>query len=54
MTVPTKNRFEPDFETAVVKPHDLTRPITLTNQIAVERLICLLHEVVAQGGLPAL
>jgi hypothetical protein len=50
MTAPTEN----SFEAAVVRPHDRTRPITLTNEIAVERLVALLSEFVAQGALPAL
>jgi hypothetical protein len=50
VTAPTNNRFEAD----VIKPHDRARPITVTNEIAVERLVSLLSEFVAQGALPAL
>jgi hypothetical protein len=50
VTAPAKNRFEAD----VIKPHDRTRPITLTNEIAAERLVSLLNEFVAEGALPAL
>jgi hypothetical protein len=50
VTAPTKNRFEAD----VIRPHDRTRPIIVTNEIAVERLVSLLNEFVAQGALPAL
>ena len=50
MTAPTKNRFEAD----IIKPHDRSRPFVLTNEIAVDRLVSLLHEFVAQGALPAL
>jgi hypothetical protein len=30
------------------------RPIMLTDEIAIDRLVVLLHEFVAQGALPAL
>jgi hypothetical protein len=50
VSAPTTNRFEAD----VVTLHDWKRPITLTNEIAVERLVSLLKEFVAQGALPAL
>jgi hypothetical protein len=50
VTTPTENNFETD----VIRPHDRTRPITLTNEIAVDRLVSLLNEFVAQGALPAL
>lgn len=50
MTAPTKNKFETD----VPRPHDRTRPIALTNEIAVDRPVSLLNEFVAQGALPAL
>jgi len=33
---------------------DRTRPITLTNEIAGDRPVSLLNELVAQGALPAL
>jgi hypothetical protein len=50
VTAPIENRFEAD----VIKPHDRTRPIILTNEIAVERLVMLLDEFIAAGALPAL
>jgi hypothetical protein len=50
VTAPIENRFEAD----VIKPHDWTRPIILTNEIAVERLVMLLDEFIAAGALPAL
>ena len=50
MTTPTKNGFQAD----IIKPHDRRRPITLTDEIAVERLLSLLNEFVAAGALPAL
>ncbi len=50
MTAPIKNRFEAD----IIKPHDRRRPITLTDEIAVERLVSLLNEFLAEGALPAL
>jgi hypothetical protein len=53
MTAPTTNRFEA-FQAEAPKPHDRMRPIMLTNEIAVDRLLALLHEFVAQGALPAL
>jgi len=55
MTAPVKNRFEASeaSEAEAIKPHDRTRPFGLTNEIAVERLVSLLNEVVAQGALPA-
>jgi hypothetical protein len=52
MAAPTKNRFEADV--IKIKPHDRRRPIMLTNEIAVERLVSLLSEFVAEGALPAL
>jgi hypothetical protein len=48
VTAPAKNRLEAD----IMKPHDPTR--TVTSDIAVERLVSLLSEVVAKGALPAL
>ncbi len=53
MTAPTTNRIDA-FTAEAAKPHDRTRPIMLTNEIAVERLVSLLDEFVAQGALPAL
>jgi hypothetical protein len=53
MTAPTTNRFDA-FKAEATKPHDRTRLVTLTNEIAVESLVSLLHEFVAQGALPAL
>jgi hypothetical protein len=50
VTTPIKNRFEAD----IIKPHDRTRPIILTNEIAVEGLVSLIDELVAEGALPAL
>ena len=50
MTTPITSRFETD----VIKPHDRTRPIIPTDEIAVERLVSLLKEFVAAGALPAL
>ena len=48
MAAPTENKFETD----VIRPHDRTRSITLTNEIAVDRPVSLLNEFVAQGALP--
>jgi len=53
MTAPTTNRFDA-FKAEATKPHDRTRPIMLTNEIAVESLVSLLHEFVALRALPAL
>jgi hypothetical protein len=53
MTAPTTNRFDA-FKAEATKPRDRTRPIMLTNEIAVESLVSLLHEFVALGALPAL
>jgi hypothetical protein len=53
MTAPTTNRFDA-FQADAPKPHDRMRPIMLTNDIAIERLVGLLHEFVAQGALPVL
>ena len=53
MTAPTENRFDA-CKVEGVKPHDRTHPITLTNEIAVERPVSLLNELAAQGALPAL
>ena len=53
MTAPATNRFDA-FQVEPSKPHDRVRPIMLTNEIATERLVGLLHEFVAQGALPAL
>ena len=49
VTAPTKKRFEVD----IIKPYD--RPRTMvTSDIAVERMVSLLNELVAKGALPAL
>jgi hypothetical protein len=53
VTAPTKRRDEVDF----IKPHDQARKpmsLTMTNDIAAQRLISLLNELVAQGALPVL
>ena len=50
MAAPTENKFETD----VIRPHDRTRSITLTNEIAVDRPVSLLNEFIARGALPAL
>ncbi len=54
MTAPTKNGPESGLEVGVVKPDDGTRTVKVTSDIAVERVVSLLNEVVAQGALPAL
>lgn len=53
MTAPTRDRFDA-FTAEATKPHDRTRPFMLTNEFAVERLVSLFHEFVAQGALPSL
>jgi len=53
MTAPTTNRFD-GLKAESTRPHDRTRPFMLTNEIAVERLVGLLSEFVAEGALPAL
>jgi hypothetical protein len=50
VTAPIKNGFEAD----IIKRHDQRRPIILTDEIAVQRLLSLLNEFVAAGALPAL
>jgi hypothetical protein len=58
VTAPAKNALEEGLEQGVrgrnVKPGDGTRTVTVTSDIAVERVVNLLNEVVAQGALPAL
>jgi hypothetical protein len=53
MTAPTTTRIDA-FKAEGTKPRDPMRPIVLTNEIAFDRLVVLLDEVVAQGALPAL
>jgi hypothetical protein len=50
VTAPTENRLE----VGTVKSDDGTRAVKVTSDIAVERVVSLLNEVVAQGALPAL
>ena len=53
MTAPTTSRIDASKPEAST-PRDRMRPLVLTNEIAFDRLVGLLHEVVAQGALPAL
>jgi hypothetical protein len=53
MTAPTTSRTDA-FKPEAITPRDRMRPIVLTNEFAVDRLVGLLHEFVAQGALPAL
>jgi hypothetical protein len=53
MTAPTKNTFDAS-KAEGIKPRERAHPLMLTNEIAVERLVGLLSEFVAQGALPAL
>jgi hypothetical protein len=50
VTTPTKKSFDLD----VIKPHDRPNSTRVTSDIAVERMVSLLNEVVAKGALPAL
>ncbi len=60
MTAPTENGFEVGVEAGTVKMAKPdagkrgTHPVTVTSDTAVERVVSLLNEVVAQGALPAL
>jgi hypothetical protein len=53
MTAPTTHRIDV-FKAEAGKPHDRPRPIMLTDEISVDRLVRLLHEFLDQGALPAL
>jgi hypothetical protein len=53
MTAPTTDRIDA-LTAEAAKPRPRMRPIVLTNEIAFDRLVGLLDEVVAQGALPAL
>jgi len=50
VNAPTKKRLDPD----VIKPYDRPNSRMVTSDIAVERMVSLLSEVVAKGALPAL
>lgn len=54
MTAPAKNGLEEGIEVGKAKPDDGTRTVKVTSDMAVERVVSLLNEVVAQGALPAL
>ena len=49
MTAPAEDRIEGDR-----KPPDRPRTTTMTSDVAVERVVSLLNEMVAKGALPAL
>jgi hypothetical protein len=54
VTAPAKNRLEVGLEVGIGKPDDGTRTVTVTSDIAVERVVSLINQVVAQGALPTL
>ena len=49
VTAAAEDRIEGDR-----KPPDRTRTTTMTSDVAVERVVSLLNEMVAKGALPAL